>query len=87
MKKLTLIASIAIVVLSSSAKAQTIVSACGKTVKLNSKQVALLHSYRIPAIDSALKTCTSIKYNSTADMIIGILESKRQRKDYIATNK
>jgi hypothetical protein len=58
-------------------QAQTIVSAGGVTVKLTSEQITYLHGYHNQAIDSALDSCISIKYNTTADLILAILKKRK----------
>lgn len=89
MKKVILIGSIAIVsLLSPKAQAQTVVSACGTTIKLTASDIAYLHRFKDPVINATLDSCVSIKYNSTADIIIKALKLRKPRTEllYIAAD-
>ena len=79
-KKAILIGSITIVMLSSEAKAQKVVSAGGKTFVLTQARITYLKRFADPVINKAIDSCASIKYNSTADVIVAILSSPKAPK-------
>lgn len=81
MKKIILIGSIATVLFANISKAQTVVSANCHTVTLTPVKVAYLRSFNNPYVNQQLDSCRSIKYNSTADVIIMMLSLPRAPKD------
>ncbi|MBB6127881.1 hypothetical protein [Mucilaginibacter lappiensis] len=81
MKKVLLIASITIVLFTNKSNAQTVVSAGGVTIKLNTEQVSYLRKLNNSAINKALSGSINIKYNSTADVIISLLKNRKPVKD------
>ena len=72
-----LIASLFIV---TTAKAQTVVSAKGKTFVLNQQQKDYLKRFNNPVVTKAIDSCINIKYNSTADVIIDLLSLPKAPK-------
>lgn len=81
MKTLTLIIAIAIIlIVSPRVNAQIVVVAKCHTFNLSPAQVNYLHRFADPQINAALQTSRSIKYNSTADIIVSILTSKNAPK-------
>ncbi len=72
-----LIASLFIV---TTTKAQTVVSAKGKTFVLNKLQVDYLKRFKDPVVTKAIDSCRSIKFNSTADVIVDMLSLPKAPK-------
>ena len=70
--KFILLTSISIV-LCSAAQAQQVVSAKGKTFILTKARIEFLKRFDNPFINKAIENCVTIKYNSTADIIVDIL--------------
>lgn len=84
MKKLILIAAIAIALLSSTAQAQTIVS--GKVaVKLSSDDISYVMRKGTPSMIEALKTNATIKNSDIGDNILALLNN-RKGFSFIAKN-
>jgi len=66
-------------------KAQT-VCAGGRQIKLTEAQVTYLKSLKEPCIDKALATGLPIKNNTTADLIIKLVEAHSRQEKQIAKN-
>jgi hypothetical protein len=86
MKKAILIASITVCLLGKRAEAQ-VVTAGGVTIKLTTEHKVYLRRFKSKMIDQALDTATTIRYNTTADVIIMLLKDRKRVTDTLIAKR
>jgi len=83
MKKIILLASIALTMLGTSAKAQ-VIQAQGKRVVLTQADRQYLLALNLKPVTSVLSMGKDLKYNDTADMILTLLQARKSFTQLIA---
>lgn len=83
MKKIILISSIALTLLSINVKGQTVL-AQGKRVVLSANDRTYLLSLNLTRVTSSVINLKTIRYNDTADMILMLLQARKSFTQLIA---